>query len=79
MKKIFEFQEIIKYNHKILVDIPDECEDTFDDFADYMASEIEDDYSYDRWNIVQEFAEKFGKDSIEFVEDGSPSVDYEAY
>ena len=51
MKKIFDFEETVKYMHSIEVDIDEEQEDEFEDFADTIACDIEEngDSNFSEW------------------------------
>lgn len=80
MKKVvFEFQETVTYMHSIEVEIEESQEDRFEVFADDVAEKIEESpESYGRDDVVHMFNKEFGADNVEFCEDGSPSVEYEA-
>lgn len=79
MKKTFEFQETVTYNHKIEVEIDAAQEEYFEEFADEMADRIDSDNgNISRDDIEDSFWKRFG-DNVTFVEDGSPDVEYEAY
>lgn len=78
MKKIFDFEETVKYMHSIEVDIDEEQEDEFEDFADTIACDIEENGdSIDRHWIASAFIKEFGEDKVKFSEDGSPTVEFE--
>lgn len=80
MKKIFEFGEILTHVHNIEVDVRDEQDQEFEDFADEVAEKIEEDSTkYSREDIVNMFNQKYGSDNVVFCEDGSPEVEYEGY
>ena len=79
MKKIFDFEETVKYMHSIEVEIDETQEEKFEDFADAIAEGIEEcGEECSRDDIVREFNEEFGTDKVKFCEDGSSVVKYEA-
>ena len=79
MKKIFDFEETVKYMHSIEVDIDESQDEEFEDFADAIAERIEEcGESYSRDDIAHAFNKEFGADKVKFNEDGSPRVEYEA-
>ena len=81
MKKemVFEFEEKVTYNHKVKVEIEEEQEDAFEEYADIVAQKIEDaPESYDRYDVAGKFRKMFGDKNVTFCEDGSPEGEYEA-
>lgn len=82
MKKTmeFEFNEKVIYKHRIEVEIEEDEEDAFEDYADSVAQKIEDyPEEYDREDIIRKFSKMFGDENVTFHEDGSPDVEYEAW
>lgn len=79
MKMIFEFQETVTYTHSIEVEIPEEKEEEYEEFADGVADKMASGgYGCDRDRIISDFNKKFGRESVDFCEDGSPDVEFEA-
>ena len=74
MRKVFEFEEKLTYLHSIEVNIEEGKEEEYEDFTNSI-NNINDDKS----QIIDAFKYEFGKDNVDFVEDGSPSVEYECY
>ncbi len=80
MKQIVEVVEQVTYRHTIEVEIADEQEEEFEDFACDVAEKIEDGdggMKYSREDVVAEFTKKYGSDKVTFEEDGSPEVEWE--
>ena len=79
MKMIFEFQETVTYTHSIEVEIPEEKEEEYEEFADGVADKMaRGGYGCDRDRIISDFNKKFDREEVEFCEDGSPDVEFEA-
>lgn len=70
MKKTFEFEETVKYNHSIEIEVDDENE--YEEFADIIMRNIY--RENEKEEIEGKFIEKFGEDKVTFVEDGSPET-----
>ena len=79
MKKYFEVVETVRYSHRIVIEIKESQDDEFEDFAERVAEYMNDRRYTSTDEIISEFAEEFGDDSIEFIEDGSPETEMEAY
>lgn len=76
-KKRFDFAENVTYNHSIEFEIDEndvDAEIALDDIYDRIE---EGDYDCPE-DIVHDFREVFGE-SVTFIEDGSPDVEYVAY
>lgn len=79
MKMTFEFVETVTYTHRIEVEIPDEKEEEYEEFADGVADKMTGGgYGCDRDRIVSDFNKKFGHDKVDFCEDGSPDTEFDA-
>ena len=71
MKKTFEVQVNVTYNHHIEVEIPDNREDDYNELCDDIYDNIDIGAYDDPEEIAQEFIDEFGEDDVKFVEDGS--------
>jgi hypothetical protein len=76
MVKEFDITETVTYNHTIRIEIPNDKEDDFEEFADRVASEAPV-LSVDE--IRHSFNEQFGSENVDFIEDGSPNVEIECW
>ena len=63
----FDYAEKVEFLHCIEVDTEDE--ELFSEIADDIADEM----------ALRKFREAFGEDKVTFKEDGSGTVEYEAY
>lgn len=76
-KRTFEFSEIVTYRHCIEFEIGGEdvdAEIALDDICDKINS-----CDYDSVEgIIHDLRKAFGE-SVDFIRDGSPDVEYEAY
>jgi len=79
MKKYFDIQETVKYNHRIEIEIDESQENFYEDFAEEIAEDMESGVYESKEQILDEFVTAYGTDSINFTEDGSPDVEYESY
>lgn len=73
MKRNFDFFERVEYNHTIRI-IAD-SENVLDEIEDALGCMIDDGDIGDKEDLFQEI-KRMGGD-YEFVEDGSPNVEYE--
>lgn len=80
MRKVFEFEETVKYIHSIEIDIADSREEEYEKFADVIAEDLENKLhiNINKYDIIDSFNRKFGKYFVNFDEDGSPLVSYKA-
>lgn len=78
MKKYFDVVETVKYSHRIEIEVDENNEDDFDDFAEQVAEEMENRCYDSKEEIFQEFIEAFGEEKINTTIDGSPSLEFEA-
>lgn len=79
MKKYFDIVETVKYSHRIEIEIDESQEEDFEEFAEETANAIEQGCYESKEEILSEFRASFNEDKIEFIEDGSPKVEFEAY
>lgn len=60
------------------IEIPDGGEEGFEDIAQEVAEKIADEpMNYDRFAVASKFRKIYGDDNVNFIEDGSPSIEYE--
>jgi hypothetical protein len=79
MKKYFYIQETVKYNHRIEIEIDESQEEHFEEYAEQVAEDVNSNGFDSKESIFNTFADEFGDDSVNFVEDGLPDVEYESY
>lgn len=79
MIKYFEFQEHVTFTHKIAVEVDESNEDDFDEFTDNLADEMDDESFESKDDVLYEFIKEFGDSVVNFIEDGSPNVELEAF
>lgn len=80
MKKTFKFEEVVKHVHVIDVDVDEQQLDAFEHFAEEMEDNINFlGNGYGREMIAHRFAEVFGEDKVTFIEDGSPTADFNIF
>ena len=79
MKKYFDIVETVKYSHRIEIEINELKEDDFEEFAEEIANDMEKKIYNSKEEILSEFVSAFNEDSVNFTEDGSPNVEFEAY
>ena len=79
MKKYFDIQETVKYNHRIEIEVDESQEELFEEFAEDIARDMESGVYDCKEQILDEFLVGYGKEAVEFTEDGSPLVEYESY
>jgi hypothetical protein len=79
MKKYFDIQETVKYNHRIEIEIDESQEEQYDDFDEQVAEDVNSNGFDSRESIIGAFIDEFGDAAVNFVEDGSPDVEYESY
>lgn len=80
MKKTIEFKEVVTYWHHIDVEIEPKQEDDFETFVGEVDEDVEEhngEYYYDRGDIAEKFAKRYGDSRVTFNEDGSPEVEFE--
>lgn len=73
----FDYAEKVEYLHCIEVDTEDE--ELFAEVADDIADEIHNGCDDVTEMALRKFREIFGEEKVQFIEDGSGTVEYEAY
>lgn len=79
MKKYFDIVEKLEFSHRIEIEIDESKEDEYEDFAEQVAEDMDSRGFDTKEDILKAFTDEFGEDSIEFSEDDSPSVEFQAY
>lgn len=73
----FDYAEKVEFLHCIEVDTEDE--ELFGEIADDIADEMNAGCDDGTEMALRKFREAFGEDKVTFKEDGSGTVEYEAY
>ena len=73
----FDYSEKVEFLHCIEVDTEDE--ELFAEIADDIADEMDAGCDDGTEMALRKFREVFGSDKVTFKEDGSGTVEYEAY
>ena len=76
MKKYFDVIEVVKYQHRIELDIDESMEDIYEDLADQVADYMLHGVYETKEDILSEFVSEFGE-AVTFIEDGSPDGSFD--
>ena len=73
----FDFAEKIEFLH--CIEVNTDNEDLFEEVANDIAEKLDAGDIRDKEEVVRLFEETFGADNVNFIEDGSGDIEFEAY
>lgn len=73
----FDFAEKIEFLH--CIEVKTDNEDLLEDVANDVAERLDIGEIEDKKEVIRIFEETFGADNVNFIEDGSGDIEFEAY